>query len=104
MLGSVGVLVLRGLEIIICLIGAVDRHLDSDLAALDLLAVHLGHSLLLQLLGGQGNEAEAAALASLAASLELLDHKTGDGAKGDLRREGLVGGEKLLELKGNIWG
>jgi hypothetical protein len=54
--------------------------------------------LLLQLLRGQRDEAEATALAGLAASLELLDHEAGDGAKGDLGGQGLVGFEQLLEL------
>ncbi len=98
MLGAVGVLILGGLDIIIGLVRAVDGNLDSDLTALDLLAVHLSHGLLLQLLRGQGDEAESAALAGLAASLELLDHEAGDGAQGDLGRQGLVGVEQLLEL------
>jgi len=100
LLGAVGGLGLGALEVIIRLVRAVDGNLDSDLTALDLLAVHLSHGLLLQLLRGQGNETEAAALASLAASLELLDHEAGDGAEGDLGRQRLVRVEQLLELSG----
>lgn len=88
--GSVGLLV--------GLVRAVDGNLDSNLAALDLLAVHLSNGLLLQLLGSQGDEAEATALASLATSLQLLDHEAGDRAQGDLGRRWLVGVEELLEL------
>jgi hypothetical protein len=72
------------LVVIILLAGGVDGDLDGDLAALDLLTVHLGTSLLLKLLGAQGDETEATALARLAASLELLDHEAGNGAESDL--------------------
>ena len=95
-LGLVLVLVLVGL--LVGLVGAVDGDLDSDLAALDLLAVHLRDSLLLELLGGKGNEAEATALAGLTPGLKLLNHEAGDGAKSDLRGRRLVSGEKFLEL------
>ena len=99
LLGTVRVLRLGGLEIIVSLVRAVDGNLDRDLAALDLLSVHLRDSLLLQLLRGQRDEAEAAALAGLAASLELLDHKPRNGPQGDLGRQGLIGVEQLLELR-----
>lgn len=91
-----------GLGVVVLLSGGVDGDLDGDLAALDLLAVHLSAGLLLQLLGAQGDEAEATALASLAASLELLDHEAGDGAEGDLGRAGLVVLEDFHELGGFV--
>lgn len=100
LLDSVHVLALGGLDVIIRLVRTIDGNLDSDLATLDLLAVHLGDSLLLKLLRGQRDEAKTAALAGLTARLELLDHEAGDGAQGDLGRQGLVGGEQLLELEG----
>jgi hypothetical protein len=53
----------------------------------------------LQLLRSQGDEAEATTLARLTTSLELLDHETGNGTQGDLGRQRLVGGEKLLKLR-----
>lgn len=89
-LGLVGLLV--------SLVGAVDGDLDSDLAALDFLAVHLRDGLLLELLGGKGNEAEAAALAGLTPGLKLLNHEARDGAKSNLRGRRLVSSEKLLKL------
>ena len=80
--GRVGVLVL--------LARGVNSDLDSDLAALDLLAVHIGTGLLLHLLGGEGNKTEATALARLVAGLKLTDHKLGD------RTEGNLGGGRLV--------
>jgi len=81
---------------IILLTGGVDRDLNGDLTALNFLAVHLGASLLLELLRAEGNETETTALAGLTAGLELLDHEAGDGAEGDL---GLSGGVVLEDLK-----
>jgi len=81
---------------VVLLAGGVDRDLNGDLTALDLLAVHLGASLLLELFGTKGDETEATALAGLTASLELLDHETGDWAEGDL---GLGGGVVLEDLE-----
>ena len=81
---------------IILLAGGVNRDLNGDLTALNLLAVHLSASLLLELLGAEGNETEATALARLTASLELLNHEAGDGAEGDL---GLGGGVILEDLE-----
>lgn len=81
---------------VVLLAGRVNRDLNGDLTALDLLAVHLVAGLLLKLLGAEGHEAEATALAGLTASLELLDHEAGDGAEGDL---GLGGGVILEDLE-----
>lgn len=81
---------------IIFLSGRVNRDLNGDLTALDLLAIHLVASLLLELLRAQGDETETTALARLTASLELLDHEAGDRAKGDL---GLGGGVVLEDLE-----
>ena len=81
---------------VVLLTGGVDRDLNCDLTTLDFLAVHLGASLLLELLRAEGNETETTALAGLTAGLELLDHEAGDGAEGDL---GLGGGVVLEDLK-----
>lgn len=86
------------ISILIGLVWAIDGDLDGDLATLDLLSVHLRDSLLLQLLGGECNEAKSTTLAGLIASLELLDHEAGNRTKGDLGRGWLVGSEKFLEL------
>jgi hypothetical protein len=51
------------------------------------------------LLGSEGNKTETTALARLVASLKLLDHETGDGAKRDLGRDRLIGSKEFLELK-----
>lgn len=83
-------------NVVVLLAGRVNRDLNGDLAALDLLAVHLGASLLLELLRAECDETEATALAGLATSLELLDHEAGDGAEGDL---GLGGGVVLEDFK-----
>lgn len=88
--GSAGVLVL--------LARAVNGNLDGDLAALDLLAVHIGTGLLLHLLSGKSNKTEATALARLVASLELADHELGDRTKSDLGRGRLVLSEDLKKL------
>jgi hypothetical protein len=82
--------------VVILLAGGVDSDLDGDLTALNLLAVHLVASLLLELLGAESDETEATALAGLVAGLELLDHEAGDGAEGDL---GGGGGVVLEDLK-----
>jgi hypothetical protein len=92
--GSAGVLVL--------LARAVNSDLDGDLTALDLLAVHIGTGLLLHLLSGKSNKTEAAALAGLVTSLELADHKLGDGTKSDLGGSRLVLSEDLKELGGKL--
>jgi hypothetical protein len=81
---------------VVLLAGRVNRDLNGDLTALNFLAVHLVAGLLLELLGAEGHEAEATALAGLTASLELLDHEAGDGAEGDL---GLGGGVVLEDLE-----
>lgn len=94
-LGSGG-LALSALDVVVLLAGGVDRDLNGNLTALDLLAVHLGASLLLKLLRTKGNETEATALAGLTASLKLLDHETGNGAESDL---GLSGGVVLEDLE-----
>lgn len=85
-------------DIVISLIGAVDGNLDSDLATLDLLSVHLRNSLLLELLRGKSDEAEATSLASLTPSLKLLDHKSRNRSEGNLSGGRLVSLEKLNEL------
>lgn len=95
----------RGLSVFdillsIFLAGAINSDLDSNLTSFNLLAVHLGDSLLLELLRGESDEAEATALASLTTSLKLLDHEAGNGAKSDLGRDRVVDGEQLLELQG----
>lgn len=97
-LGAVSGSGLGGLDLLIGLVRAVDGDLDSNLAAVNVLSVHLSNSLLLQLLRSQRDEAEATALAGLATSLELLDHKAWNRAKSDLGRQRLVGSEKLLKL------
>jgi hypothetical protein len=94
--GSSG-LALGGVHVVVVLLaGRVDRDLNGNLAALNLLAVHLGASLLLELLRAKGDESETTALAGLTTSLELLDHEAGDGAEGDL---GLGGGVLLEDLE-----
>lgn len=97
--GGGGLLALMGSYVVVLLSGGVDGDLDGDLTALDLFAVHLSASLLLKLFRSEGNESEATALASLTTSLELLDHESGDGAKGDLGGGGLVVLEDLEELE-----
>lgn len=84
--------------VVIFLSRGVDRDLNSDLTALDFLAVHLVASLLLKLLRAKGDEAEATALAGLAACLKLLDHEAGNGAESDLGGGGGVVLEDLEEL------
>jgi hypothetical protein len=98
--GSLGGLLsgLGGSSLVVLLAGRVDRDLNGDLTAFDLLAVHLVASLLLELLGAEGDETETTALAGLTASLQLLDHEAGDGAEGDLGLSGRVVLEDLKEL------
>jgi len=98
--GSGGLLVLvgGGVDIVILLSGAVNGDLDGNGTTINLLAVHLANSLGLELLVGKADKTEAAGLAALVASLELLDHEAGNGAQGNLGTDGLVGGEDLLEL------
>lgn len=92
--GSAGVLVL--------LARAVNSNLDSDLAAFNLLAVHIGTGLLLHLLSGKSNKTEAAALARLVASLELADHELGNGTKSNLGGGRLVLSENLEKLENQL--
>jgi hypothetical protein len=94
--GSLG----RRLGLVALLAGAVDGDLDCDLAAVDGLAVHLGASLELQLLGAESDEAEAAPLALLAAGLELLDHEARNGSERNLGGRRLVVLEDLNQLRG----
>lgn len=97
--GRGGLLAFGGMLLVVVLLaGGVDGNLDGDLTALNLLAVHLSASLLLQFLGAESNKTEATALAGLATSLELLNHETGDGAEGDLGRGRGVVLEDLKEL------
>lgn len=97
--GSIsGSLALNTVDVVILLSGGVDRDLNSDLTALDLLAVHLVACLLLELLGTQSDETKTAALARLTTSLELLDHEAGNRAKRDLSLGGGVVLEDLKEL------
>lgn len=84
---------------VVLLSGGVDGNLDSDLAALNFLAVHLRASLLLKLLGTESDETETTALAGLATGLEFLDHEAGDGAESDLGGGGGVVLEDLQELR-----
>ena len=77
---------------------AIDGDLDCDFSALDLLAVHLGDGLLLQLLRLKGDETEASALSWLISGLELLDHESWDWSEGNLGRDRLVLVEEFLEL------
>lgn len=98
-LGAILGLSRGSIDIVVGLVRAVDGNLDCDLTSLDLLAVHLSNGLLLQLLGRQSDKAEATTLASLAAGLQLLDHKAGDRTQSNLGRRWLVGVEQLLELK-----
>ncbi len=95
----VGGLALGGVGLLIGLVRAVNSNLDSNLTALNLLAVHLADSLLLQRLSSQRDETKATALASLTTSLQLLDHEAGDGAQSNLGRGGLVGLEELDKLE-----
>lgn len=96
---GVGLLVLVGGSIdIVLLSGAVNGDLDRNGATVNVLAVHLADGLGLELLGSQVDESEATGLAALVASLQLLDHETGDGTEGNLGRNGRVVGEDFLEL------
>jgi hypothetical protein len=88
----------RSAGVLVLLARAVNSNLDSDLAALDLLAVHIGTGLLLHLLGGKSNKTEAAALAGFVASLELADHELRDRTKSDLGRGRLILSEDLEKL------
>jgi hypothetical protein len=93
---SGGSVALGAVNVVVLLAGRVDRDLNGDLTALDLLSVHLLARLLLELLGAECDETETTALAGLTTGLELLDHEAGDGAEGDL---GLGGGVVLEDLK-----
>jgi hypothetical protein len=97
--GSGSGLTLGGsLHVVVLLSGRVNGDLDGDLTTLNLLSVHLRASLLLELLGAEGDETETTALAGLTTSLELLDHEAGDGTKSDLGLGGRVVLEDLEEL------
>ena len=99
LLGAVLTLSGRSVGLLVGLVGAVDGDLDSNFSSLDLLAIHLVDSLLLQLLRRQCDETETTTLAGLTTCLELLDHEAGDGPQGNLGRGRLVGAEELLELQ-----
>jgi hypothetical protein len=88
----------RRLGLLVLLARAVNRDLNGDLTSLDLLAVHLVASLLLQLLTRESDEAEPTTLAGLVARLQLADHVLRDGTEGDLGGGGRVLGEDLDEL------
>ena len=79
---------------------AIDGNLDSDLTAVDLLAIHLTNCLLLELLRSKGYETEATSLAGLVAGLEFLYHVASDGTKSDLGGGRVVSSEEFLELVG----
>ena len=96
--GSLGTLSGRGIGIFIGLVWAVNSDLDSDLATLNFLSIHLIDSLLLLFLRGKSDETEATALAGLVAGLELLDHEARNRTKGDLGRGWLICGKEFLEL------
>lgn len=100
---GVGGVTLTSLGVVVLLAGRVDRDLNGDLTALNLLAVHLVTSLLLELLGAESDETETAALAGLTASLQLLDHEAGNRAEGDLGLSGRVVLEDLKELIPLAW-
>ena len=85
-------------RVLVLLAWAIDRDLNGDLATLDLLAVHVVASLLLQLLTSERDETEAATLAWLVACLEFADHELGDRSKGNLGGGWGVVGEDLEEL------
>lgn len=97
--GLWGALLKRSAWVLVLLAWAVDGNLDGDLTTLNLLAVHLFASLLLQFLGGEGDESEATALARLVAGLELANHEARDWAKGDLGGGWVVLGEDLKKLR-----
>ena len=78
---------------------AINGDLDCDLSTLDLLAVHLGNSFLLQLLRFERNEAEASSLSWLVPGLELLDHESWDWSESNLCGDWLVVIEEFLELQ-----
>lgn len=95
---AVSFTLVRYVGLLVGLVRAVDGNFNSDLTTLNLLAVHLRNSFLLQLFGGESDEAEATTLAWLATCLEFLDHKSGNGSKGNLGRRRLVSFEEILEL------
>ena len=88
----------RRVGVLVLLAGGVDCDLNSNLTACDLLAVHVGASLLLQLLASKGDEAIATALAGLVACLELADHELWDGTESNLGGRGLVIRKELEKL------
>lgn len=96
--GCRGLLISRGVDVLILLSGAVDSDLDSDDAAINVLAVHLGNSLVLEFLRGKVDETETASLATLVTGLQLLDHETGDRTQSNLGGDGLVSGKDFLQL------
>jgi len=85
-------------RVLVLLAGAVDCDLNGNLTSFDLLAVHVRTGLLLQFLGCESNETEAAALAGLVAGLKLADHELWDRAQSDLGRRWLVVGKELKKL------
>ncbi len=88
----------QGIWILVFLARAVNRDLNSDLAALDLLAIHLGARFLLHLFTREGDETEAAAFAWLVTGLELADHELGDRTESDFGGGWRVIGEDFEEL------
>jgi len=84
--------------VLVLLARAVDCDLNSNLAAFDLLAVHIGAGLLLHLLGCKSDKAKTTALARLVACLELADHELWNWAKGDLGRGWVVVCKQLKKL------
>ena len=101
--GDLAVLLVFGgirssLESLVLLARAVDGDLDSELAALDLLAVHFGDGLLLRLFSWEGDEGEATSLTRLATRLKLADHEARDRPESELCAGGLIGSEELEEL------
>ena len=97
--GTVGaILGILGVLGAILLAWAIDGDLDCDFSTLDLLAIHLGDSLLLQLLRLEGDETEASTFSWLISGLELLDHESWNRSEGNLGRDRLVLVEEFLEL------
>lgn len=94
-----GAILLTRDDLLILLTRAIDGDLDGNLTALDLLAIHLRASLLLQLLRSEGDKAKATALARLVAGLKLLDHEARDGPESDLGRSRRIVLEDLHKLQ-----
>lgn len=91
-----------GFGIYVFLARAIDGDLDSNLPAIDVFAVHIGDSLLLEFFRAKRNEAKSTTFARLVASLEFLNHEAGNWTKSDLRGGWLIGREELFELEWNV--